>query len=335
MKKVSVVIPVYNTGDIMRRCFESLVNQSVGKENIEVIVVDDGSTDRLSPLIIKEYVDKYPETFKAITKENGGQGSARNLAFSECTGEYITCLDSDDCFDLKWVERMYEVAKEHDADFVGCGYKAVRYEDNREVIVRKMDMRPICTNNREMFIDANVSMFTTLFKKNVLEESGARYPEGYIYEDTAFFIELLPWIKKPVYIEEALSLRTLHEGSTMTNSRPEKVANIFPVFETLLDFYEKKNLRSEYKNELEYFVGKVLLCSSLNRIGFVKKYGSRRELVKRTHSFLQQYVPDFRDNPYIRGDVKGIYLKHYNLLLMNLLVEILRLRFIIKKDYNT
>ena len=335
MKKVSVIIPVYNTGDLMRRCFDSLVCQSVGKENIEVIVVDDGSTDGKSPEIIKEYADRYPETFKTITKKNGGQGSARNLAFPECTGEYITCLDSDDCFDPKWVEKMYGTAKEQDADFVGCGYKAVRYENNREVIVRAMDMRPICSDNREMFIDANVSMFTTLFKRTVLEESGARYPEGFIYEDTAFFIELLPWIGKPVYIEEALSSRTLHEGSTMTNAKPEKVANIFPVFEALIRFYENKGLREEYKYELEYFIGKVLLCSSLNRVGFVKGYGARRKLVNRTYDFLRDNVPEFRKNPYIKGSAKGFYLKHYNKLFMNLLTEALRLRFIIKKDYNT
>ena len=335
MKKVSIVIPVYNTGDLMRRCFDSLIGQSVGTEDLEVIVVDDGSTDGKSPDIIKEYADRYPETFKVITKKNGGQGSARNLAFSECTGEYITCLDSDDCFDPKWVEKMYGTAKEQDADFVGCGYKAVRYETDREVVVRAMDMRPICSDNREMFIDANVSMFTTLFKRTVLEESGARYPEGYIYEDTAFFIELLPWIRKPVYIEEALSSRTLHEGSTMTNARPEKVANIFPVFEALINFYESKNLRDEYKDELEYFVGKVLLCSSLNRIGFVKGYADRRRLVNRTNEFLGDNVPGFRKNPYIKGGAKGFYLKHYNKLFMNLLAEGLRLRFIIKKDYNT
>ncbi len=335
MKKVSIVIPVYNTGELMRRCFDSLVDQSIGKENIEVIVVDDGSTDGLSPDIIREYVEKYPETFKMFTKENGGQGSARNLAFSECTGEYITCLDSDDCFDPKWVEKMYGAAREQEADFVGCGYKAVRYENDREVVVRAMDMRRVCSNNREMFIDASVSMFTTLFKRTVLEESGARYPEGHIYEDTAFFIELLPWIKKPVYIEEALSSRTLHEGSTMTNAKPEKVADIFPVFEALIAFYEDKNLRDEYKDELEYFVGKVLLCSSLNRISFVKGFGQRRRLVNRTHEFLLSNIPGFRKNPYIKGGMKGFYLKHYNKGLMNLFAELLRIRFIIKKDYNT
>jgi hypothetical protein len=335
MKIVSVVIPVYNTGSIMRRCFESLVAQTIGKESIEVIVVDDGSTDMQTLDIIREYEHSYPETFRVLTKKNGGQGSARNLAFHECTGEYITCLDSDDCFHPQWIEKMYGTAKDQDADFVGCGYKAVRYENGQEVVVRAMDMRPICSDNREMFIDANVSMFTTLFKRTVLEESGAKYPEGCIYEDTAFFIELLPWIRKPVYIEEALSVRTLHEGSTMTNAKPEKVADIFKVFEALIKCYEEKGLRKEYKNELEYFIGKVLLCSSLNRIGFVKSYGSRRKLVKETYLFLHRNVPEFRNNPYIKRGVKGFYLKHYNKILMNLAVELLRFRFIIKRDYNS
>ncbi len=335
----------------MYRCFDSLVSQTIGIKSLDVLVVDDGSTDNgFSLSIINEYVSKYPDSFRVITKPNGGQGSARNLAFPLATGEFITCLDSDDSFAPDWCEKMYNKAKETGADFVGCGYKAVCYEQtdgtittstgkeisaDREIVKRELDMRPICSNNREMFIDANVSMFTTLFKREILEKSGARYPEGYIYEDTAFFIELLPWIEKPVYIEEALSCRTLHAGSTMTNAKPEKVANIFPVFEALIKFYKEKNLYETYKNELEYFIGKVLLCSSLNRVGFVKKFSERRKLVNRTKEFLKTNIPQFKRNPYIRGGAKGLYLKHYNKMLMNIMVEALRIRFKLKHDYNT
>lgn len=357
MKHVSVIIPVYNTGKLMYRCFDSLVNQTVGIDNIEVIVVDDGSTDDGYSLgIINEYVAKYPDSFKLLTKKNGGQGSARNMAFPYATGEYITCLDSDDSVENDWVEKMYGKAVATGADFVGCGYKAVKYEaleDNsetdkvvvtstgkeipaeKEVVLRALDMRPVCKNKREMFIDASVCMFTTLFKRSVLEKSEARYPEGVIYEDMAFFIELLPWIEKPVYIEEALSIRTLHEGSTMTNVKPQKVANVFPVFDAIINFYKEKGLYDEYKNEVEYFMGKVLLCSSLNRVGFVKKSGDRRMLVKKTFEYLKINLPDFKSNPYIHGGARGQYLKHYNKLSMNLMTEALRIRFIIKHDYNT
>lgn len=334
MKLVSVVIPVYNTGDLLYICFDSLLNQTVGVDALDILVVDDGSTDGVSRKIIEEYVEKYPDSFRLFSKENGGQGSARNLAFPYCVGEYITCLDSDDYFEPQWVERMYNTAIENNADFVGCGYKAVRYVDNKPIVVRELDMRPICKNNREMFIDADVCMFTTLFKRDILINSGARYPEGYIYEDTAFFIEILPWIQSPVYIEEALSCRTLHDGSTMTNISPQKVENIFPVFEALLKFFEEKQMREEYKHELEYFVGKVLLCSSLNRVSFVKKRKDRKALVTKTCDFLKLHIPDFKSNPYIKKGCKGFYLKHYNSFLMSFIVEVLHIRFKIKKDYN-
>lgn len=335
MKLISVVIPVYNTGNLMYKCFDSLVNQTIGIDKLDVIVVDDGSTDTISLPIVKEYVEKYPNSFRLLTKSNGGQGSARNMAFPLCEGEFITCLDSDDAFELNWCEKMYGAAKEKDADFVGCGYKAVRYEADKTVVVRELDMRPVCNSNREMFIDADVCMFTTLFKKSVLEASKARYPEGLIYEDTAFFIELLPWIKKPVYIEEALSIRTLHLGSTMTNAKPEKVANIFPVFDYLLSFFNEKGVRGEYDKELEYFVGKVLLCSSVNRISFVKKKRDRKELLKKTIRYLQENLPDFKKNPYIHNGAKGFYLHHYNYFVISIAEELLHIRFMIKKDYNT
>ncbi len=335
MKAISVIIPVYNTGKLLRVCFESILAQTVARNMYEVIAVDDGSTDQETIGILNEYRDKYPDVFQVFRKENGGQGSARNLAFKHCTSEYFTCLDSDDAFEKDWMEKMYGAAKEKNADFVGCGYKAVRYEQEKKVVVRELDMRPICKNNREMFIDANVSMFTTLVKNSVLKDSGASYPEGLIYEDTAFFLELLPWIKNPVYISEALSIRTLHGGSTMTNADAFRVANIFPVFEALIAFYNEKKLYDEYRNELEYMIGKVLLCSSANRIGFVKSFFERRKLARRTMDFLKTNLPFFRRNPYIKDGLKGFYLRNYNGFLLNILIEALRIRFKIKKDYNT
>ncbi len=338
MKRVSIIIPFYNTGRLMGRCLESIASQTVGIEDIEVIMVDDGSTDGgLSANIAKEYAAKYPNSFRLITKENGGQGSARNMGFLYATGEYVTCIDSDDAIRADWVEKMYGEAKKNEADFVGCGYKAVRLEgDNfeNEIVVRELDMRPICRDKREMFIDANVLIYTTLFKRSLLDESGAKYPEGVVYEDMAFFIELLPWIKKPVYINEALNIRTLHAGSTMTIVNPERVVHVFRVFDAIIDFYRAKAIYDDYKYEVEYFMGKVLLCSSLNRVSFIKGYRIRRKLVKQTEDYLKTKLPQFRKNPYIKRGAKGFYLKHYNRFLMNIMTEVLRVRFIIKHDYN-
>ncbi len=336
MEKISVIIPVYNTGKYLYRCFDSLVNQTVGLSNLEVLIVDDGSTDSETIRIIDEYVNKYPDNFISLKKKNGGQGSARNLAFSKMTGDYFTCLDSDDFFEPDWAEKMYGAAKENDSDFVTCGYKTVVIEeDNSTREMRGMVMRKPCASGREMILDALVNMFTCLVKRDVIEDSGARYPEGLIYEDMAFYIEMLPWVKKPYFIEESLGIRTCHEGSTMTNVKPEKISNVFGVMKAMIEFYRNKGIYENYRDELEYFIGKVLLCSGLRRVGFIKGTSARGKLVRETISFLKEYLPDFKSNKYIGRDKLGVYLRHYNYPLLRVLAEILRIRFVLRKDYLT
>ena len=93
MKKVSVIVPVYNTEQYLKKCIESLLNQTL--EEIEIVIVNDGSTDH-SKQILEEYANNYKDKVKLFSKENGGQASARNLALKNCEGKYIGFLDSDD-----------------------------------------------------------------------------------------------------------------------------------------------------------------------------------------------------------------------------------------------
>jgi glycosyltransferase involved in cell wall biosynthesis len=102
--KISVIIPVYNGAKYLRECLDSVVNQTLGIENIEVIVVDDSSTDN-SVDIIKEYASKYP-SFKLIKQEpNQGSGPARNLGLKHVTNDYVTYLDCDDYISLDAYEK--------------------------------------------------------------------------------------------------------------------------------------------------------------------------------------------------------------------------------------
>lgn len=95
-KLLTVAIPSYNSQDYVRRAIESLLP---GKEQVEVIVVDDGSTDDTSG-IAEEYIEKYPDTVRLIRKENGGHGDAVMAGLSAATGLYFRVLDSDD-----WLEK--------------------------------------------------------------------------------------------------------------------------------------------------------------------------------------------------------------------------------------
>ena len=102
--KLSIIVPVYVVEKFVDKCLNSLVKQSL--KEIEVIVVNDGTKDN-SQKIIDKYVKKYPDKIKSYIKENGGQGSARNIGIEKARGEYISFVDSDDWLDLDALEKMY------------------------------------------------------------------------------------------------------------------------------------------------------------------------------------------------------------------------------------
>ena len=118
MKKVSVIVPVYNTSNYLEKCITSLLNQTL--QDIEIIMVNDGSLDN-SREIIEEF-QKKDNRILLFNKENGGQASARNLGLSKATGEYVAFLDSDDYISPVMYEQLYNKAKSMDYDIVLCNY---------------------------------------------------------------------------------------------------------------------------------------------------------------------------------------------------------------------
>ncbi len=106
--KVSIVVPVYNAENLLKRCLEPLVNQTL--QEIEIICVDDGSQDHSSQ-IVDEYAKKYPEKVKSFHKENGGEWSARTYGLKKAIGEYVGFMDNDDVPEVTWAEKLYEAAK--------------------------------------------------------------------------------------------------------------------------------------------------------------------------------------------------------------------------------
>lgn len=125
--KISVIVPVYNGEKYIRECLDSIVNQTLGIENIEVIIVDDSSIDN-SVDIINEYVSKYP-SFKLIKQQtNQGSGPARNLGLKYVTNDFVTYLDCDDKISLNAYEKALEIFEsDNDVDLVM--YKWEEFDD--------------------------------------------------------------------------------------------------------------------------------------------------------------------------------------------------------------
>lgn len=306
--KVSIIVPVYNTEKYLRKCIESLVNQTL--KDIEILMINDGSTDS-SENIILEYMEKYPEKFVYRCQKNSGQAVARNKAISLCQGEYIGFLDSDDFVKEEMFERMYQKAVETDADYVACGYTDLTYEKEQAVELKHYVASKVALCTEDMFQGALVSPFLHLYKKSVIVKSNVQFPEGVIYEDTAFYLNLIPYVKKLAVIEEPLAYRVRHSNSTMTIVKPEKVAQIFPVLDASLEYYKKYDFYEKYKEELTYFCVRVLLCSSMQRVGKVKEKTARKELVNMTLKYIEKNFPDYRKNPYFSRGIQNLYMKSF------------------------
>lgn len=330
MKKVSVIVPVYNTEKFLRKCIDSLLNQTL--EEIEIVIVDDGSTD-YSKQILEEYAQRYQDKIKLYTKANGGQASARNLALKHCSGKYIGFLDSDDYVKEEMFEKLYRKAEKEKLDYVGCGYTDFTYQDGKKIILKEYVGQKVCNSPKEMYRDSLVSPFINFYKKSVIEEAGAVFPEGMIYEDTAFFVNLIPYIKSVGYIEEALACRLRRSNSTTTLTSPAKIAQIFLVIQRIMEFYAQKGIKDEYKNEIEYFCVRILLCSSMERISRISRFTDRKKLIDETWKIIKQEFPYRKKNQYFQHTKKDLYMKHANKIVMLMVCEVLHIKGKSKKQY--
>jgi glycosyltransferase involved in cell wall biosynthesis len=328
---VSVIVPVYNTEKYLRKCLDSLADQTL--KDIEIIIIDDGSTDS-SPVIIKEYTEKDSKRFISLAQENSGQAVARNKALKMCTGEYIGFLDSDDFVRTDMFERMYNAAVAEDADYVACGYTDITYDETgNEIELEHYVHSKLAYKTKDMFFGALASPFLHLYKKEVLIESGADFPEGVVYEDTAFYLNIIPYIKKLAVIDEPLAYRVRRSNSTMSTFKAAKVRQIFKVLDYSLDYYKKKGFYEEYQKEMEYFCVRVLLCSSMQRICKVEDSKERKALQNETLDYLYRNFPNRKSNKYFKGGFQHLYMKTFNKLTAPFYAWLLRKKARREREY--
>ena len=129
MKKVTLIIPVYNSEKYIGKCLDSILNQTY--TNFEILVVNDGSKDN-SQKVIEEYQNKYPDKIIAINQENKGVSKTRNESIKKASGDYIMFIDNDDFLDSDYIETFITEAEKGDYDVVLGGYR--RPNENGKII---------------------------------------------------------------------------------------------------------------------------------------------------------------------------------------------------------
>lgn len=205
MKYITFTVPCFNSEDYMRRCIDSLL---VCGERAEIIIVDDGSTDKTG-CIADEYRKNYPDIVKVIHKENGGHGSGVNAGLREAEGLYFKVVDSDDWLEREALEQVLDVLADWEwegrqVDLLVCNYIYDHLYENRQKV---MHYRNVFESGKiqtwgeigHFYPSQYLIMHALIYRTKVLRDSGIQLPEHTFYVDNIFANQPLPYVRTLCY----------------------------------------------------------------------------------------------------------------------------------------
>lgn len=285
MIKVSIIVPVYNEEKRINRCIDSLLAQDY--DNIEIIVVNDGSTDNTIN-VLKQYDDK----ITVISKKNGGQGSARNLGIKTSNGNYLMFVDGDDYISKTMVRKLVNVVEEEKADIAVCDLYKVLNNEN----VYFKNFVDLCNDNVKNFMMSHSGPVGRLYKKELFIENKLSFKENCIYEDLGVIPLLGLYADKVVYLPCPLYYYVIRSGSSMVQLKySKKMEDIFVIMEYLKKEFRKR-VGNQYDDVLEYLYIEHLLYSAVLRFAKFK----RKDMIDQCVFGVENNFPNFRYNVYMK-----------------------------------
>lgn len=250
MAKVSIIVPVYNVEQYLVECMESIINQTL--EDIEIICVDDGSTDN-SGKILDEYASR-DNRIRVIHKENGGYGKAMNIGLDNATGEYIGIVEPDDVAKPEMFEDLYSLITKYNCDVVKSDYFFYYSKQNK---LKKSNIMRGKIINKVTNIDEDIeilgicpSIWSCLYKKIFLVKNNIRFLEtpGASYQDTSFYQKVILSAQKVFLTDNAyLQYRIDNENSSVNNK-----GKIYCITDEYKEIHKYINKKTELKKYEQY-----------------------------------------------------------------------------------
>ena len=208
MKLLSIAVPCYNSENYMRKCIDSLLT---GGEDVEILIVDDGSFKDKTAQIADEYAERFPTIVKAIHKENGGHGSAVNTGIANASGLYFKVVDIDDWVKedayLKILSTLRELAGGAAAlDMLVSNFVYEKEGEKRRKVMHYHHILPkdrlfTWEECRHFTKGHYILMHSVIFRTKLLQENGIKLPEHTFYVDNLYVFEPLPYVKNMYYLD--------------------------------------------------------------------------------------------------------------------------------------
>ena len=279
---ISIIVPVYNVEKYLKKCVDSIVNQTY--KNLEIILVDDGATDN-SGKICDELVE-LDNRIKVYHKKNGGLSDARNYGVERATGDYIGFVDSDDYIDAEMYEKLYEAIKKENVDVAECNLKIV-YPEKTDLFTDQKYYQ-IC--NKQEYLEEYLkiekifgSACVRLTKADIAKK--LKFPVGKLYEDTYYAYDLIGIVDKYVIVDNPYYNYLMRENS-ITNAKFNP--RIFDLIEIVEKFHT--NVYKNYPSLKEAADCRKMYAyfSVLNSILLEEDF--------KNNSFYKQIIDYFKEN---------------------------------------
>lgn len=276
-KKISFVVPCYNSMDYMERCIESLL---LGGEEVEIIIVNDGSKDDTGK-IADRYVKKYPTIIKAIHKENGGHGSGVNAGLEVAEGEYFKVVDSDDWLDEKAIKVLLKKLKEleeEQIDLFICNYIYDHlYENERKVMdyknVFKKDKIYTWNTIGRFKTSQYMIMHSLIYKTSVLKKCKLKLPERTFYVDNIFAYIPLTCVKKMYYLNIDLYHYFIGREDQSVNEKVMigRVDQQIKITKIIAESVDLQKVKEVYPKLYKYLLSYLSMMMTISSVLLLKK----------------------------------------------------------------
>ncbi len=300
MDKVSIIVPVYRVESYLPRTVDSLLGQT--HENVEVILVDDGSPDGCGG-ICDEYALRDGRVV-VIHQENAGVSAARNAGLDAAGGDWVAFCDGDDWFEPDMVEKLLVCAKEEQADYVICNYK-IAADGHPDVVSGSVDGLHSGCDPRLIIAVGPIASWSHLIRADLFDRAGVRYPVGVgQYEELPVIPVLAKHAQRIGVVQEPLyNYYQRGDGSSASNAGAQTAKNFRIAHGQMV-----AALGADYEKEAEYHAIYALLYGEVLRLC---KQKATAAAVGQAVSEFEKEFPGYRANPYLKqmGRAKGLFLQ--------------------------
>lgn len=300
-KVLTITVPAYKVEKYLKQCLDSFLVEDC-LEDLEVLIIDDGSPD-CSRDIALQYQEKFPRTYRVISKENGGHGSAVNRGIRESRGKYFKVVDGDDWVDSQALRRLILFLKENDSDIVWANYWWVDEKSGARQLEMEQPFHGVKYGHEYLFEEICSSLYIKMhsmtIRTAILKENQIQLDENCFYVDTEYIIYPIPYVRTITFLDIYVYMyRVGLEGQSVNiRSMQLRESEHLKVLVSLLNFYQT-NYAQEISSGLEgkrrYYVSQMINRVIASQFKIYLSFGpqkEKKEKIRKLDKELKEQYP--------------------------------------------